>query len=349
MPVVNQEQKNRRAAFEQALAEVSVRVSGSSLSPSQINLKQAARLVRQYRYKTMSQADIDAYMESHDSLDAPRFRLWVQFDDAKVKKLLRDNALPVWGYQRPNVLVWLAVKDGQGRYLLKKSDESLIKDAVDMEAKRRGLPLIWPEFDDQDKLGLTFADVWGEFLEPVIQASKRYPIDAILLGRMRWIDGGWSVDWNLIVDEQTERWTLSALDLTVLMSSGVNVATDYISSRFAVLANSGNDGVLLLRVSGLKNVAEYAKASHYLSSLAPVKNVYVIEVNPFQVDFHIELSGNEQDLKRLISLGRMLVPDDKIKTIKVVTQEDMSNSININLETNNNRFDSNILRYKLRE
>ncbi len=317
VPVVSQVKNVRQTAFGQGLIEVSVRVSGSSLTPGQLNLKQAAQLVRQYRYKVMDQAEISAYMEVNDTLIAPKFKLWIQFDDAKVKQLLRDNALPIWGYQRPNVLVWLAVKDGKSRYLLKKSDKSQIKDAVISASKRRGLPIIWPEYDEKDRLALTFTDVWGEFLGPIRKASQRYPVDAIILGRMSWINGGWSVNWSLIVEDKTESWALSAMDLNVLMSSGIGVATDNISSRFAVLANSENDGELLLRVNNLNEIGQYAKASHYLSSLAPVKNVYALSINQYQVDFYIQLSGDESDLKRNIALGRVLVPDEQAKKTKI--------------------------------
>jgi len=311
LPVISQEKQIRGAAFEQGLIEVSVRISGNSLAPTQIDLKKATRMVRQYRYKTMTQPEIDAYMKKTATLIAPKFKLWMQFDGSKVKQLLRDNGLPIWGYQRPNVLVWLAVKDGRNRYVLKKSDVSQIKDAVTNEAKQRGLPVIWPEYDSQDKKVVKFIDVWGEFWEPIKQASKRYPVDAVILGRMNWSNGNWTVNWSLLMEDQTESWKLSALDLDVLMSSGVGVATDHISSRFAVFADSANDGELLLRVSDLNSVSRYAKASHYLSSLAPVKNVYATEVGRSQVDFHIELSGDESDLKRIIALGKVLVPDTR--------------------------------------
>ncbi len=312
-PVASQDKQIRGAAFEQGLIEVAVRVSGNSLAPTLIDLKQATRMVRQYHYKAMSQDEIDAYMKKSRTLIAPKFKLWMQFDDAKVKQLLRKNSLPIWGYQRPNVLVWLAVKDGRNRYLLKNADVSQIKDAVTRAAKRRGLPLVWPEYDVRDKGIVKFIDVWGEFWEPVKQASKRYPVDAVLLGRMNWESGRWNVNWSLLLDGKTESWTLSALDLDILMSSGVGVATDQISSQFAVFADSANDGELLLRVSDLNSVSQYATAAHYLSSLAPVKNVYAKEVNPSQVDFYIELSGDENDLRRIIALGKVLVPDTRPK------------------------------------
>ena len=311
LPVSSQEKQIRGAAFEQGLIEVSVRISGTSLAPTQIDLKKATRMVRQYRYKAMTQSEIDVYMKQTATLVAPQYKLWMQFDGAKVKQVLRDNGLPVWGQQRPNVLIWLAVKDGRNRYLLKNSDVSQIKESITNEAQQRGLPIIWPEYDMQDKNVVKFIDVWGEFWEPIKQASKRYPVDAVVLGRMNWSKSGWTVNWSLLMENKTESWMLSALDLDTLMSSGIGVATDHISSRFAVFADSANDGELLLRVSDLNSVAGYSKASHYLSSLAPVKNVYATEVGKSQVDFHIELSGDESDLKRIIALGEILVPDTR--------------------------------------
>ena len=309
-PVASQQSDIRNAAFQQGLIEVAVRVSGNSLTPTQLNLNQAGRLVRQYRYQQMEQAEIDAFMKQNNTLVEPKYKLWVQFDDGKIKQLLKDNGLPIWGYQRPNVLVWLAVKDGKNRYLLKQSDNSQIKDAVADEARRRGLPIMWPNYDAADKKQLSFIDVWGQFWEPVKQASKRYGVNAILLGRMNWSRGSWQVDWSLQLEDKTENWQLTALDLKLLMSSGVGVATDHISSRFAVFADNLNDAEFLLRIRNLGSVKQYAAATHYLASLAPVKNIYATDVRKDYIDFHVELSGDENDLKRIIALGKVLLPDN---------------------------------------
>jgi len=145
------------------------------------------------------------------------------------------------------------------------------------------------------------------------------------------------------------------------------VATDQISSRFAVYEDSANDGELLLRVSDLNSLSQYAKAAHYLASLAPVKNVYALQVDQYQVDFHIELSGDESDLKRIIALGKTLVPDTRVIVSKE-TVTDMSKNIsppigtgtdieattqspNNNQPANNaqpkNNIPFNLLRYRL--
>jgi len=140
LPVTDQNQDSRRAAFETGFTEVLVRVSGSSKLPG-INLAQAASYVQQYRY---------LLLETPEKSSPPKkggvvatHTLWIQFDETAIKKLLRSQNLPVWGAQRPAVLVWLAVRDGQNRYILRNQDASPIRDAVNAEGQRRGLPLIW--------------------------------------------------------------------------------------------------------------------------------------------------------------------------------------------------------------
>ncbi|TNF36761.1 MAG: DUF2066 domain-containing protein [Gammaproteobacteria bacterium] len=307
LPVINQERDIRQAAFEQAFIEVLVRVSGNSQVPTQVDISRAASYVQQYRYLALAPAP--APVETPNDAEAAKFTLWIQFNEAAVAKLLRDSNLPVWGKQRPNVLIWLAVRDGRNRYVLKDADASVIKDVVNREAIRRGLPLQWPQYDATDKQALGFADIWGGFWDPVVQASKRYAADAILLGRMDWTGSGWQMNWSLWLEQKSEQWNLSAVELDMLMASGINLATDQIASRFAVLQNTTDEGRLIVQVNGVSNVASYARIARYLQSLVPVKHVFVTEVEQQQVKFHLDIAGSRDDLQRLIALDKTLVPD----------------------------------------
>lgn len=310
LPVVNQHNNVRNAAFEQGLVEVSIRVSGNSQAPAKIDLKKAPSLVSQYRYQQLSEAQINAYRKSKSGA-VPNYMLWMQFDEDRIQQLLKQQQLPVWGKQRPGVIVWMAVMDGKNRYLLKQSDRSQIKDALNDEARRRGLPIIWPRLDQADKEYVSFSDVWGRFQEPVRSASRNYSADAILMGRMNWVGGSWVVDWSLYLEDRIEDWKISAVDLDRIMGSGIGVATDSVSSRFAVFANQASHENLQIRVTGMNNLDKYVRVTSYLASLAPVKHVFATEVHPDYVDFQLDLNGGAEDLRRIIALGRLLTPDNR--------------------------------------
>ena len=320
LPVVSQERDIRNAAFEQGFVDVLIRVSGSSQVASQIDTTRAARYVQQFRYRPLepvaeSETDSVVSPATNINIDIPqaRYMLWLQFNEGKIKNLLRENSLPVWGKQRPSVLVWLAVRDGRNRYLLRDQDASAIKDAVNKVSVRRGLPLLWPAFDDQDQMLVTFTDVWGSFWGPIQQASERYKVEAIVVGRMDWQDGNWQVDWSMLMDGNSASWQLKALDLELLMASGIDVAADQIARRFAVLEDVGNADELVVQINGINQIDSYAKVSRYLSSLAPVKNVFVTGIKDDVIRFHVGVTGNKNDLERVIALGKNLNP---VKTIQ---------------------------------
>ncbi len=340
LPVVSQEADVRKAAFEQGLIEVSMRVSGSGLAPAQLDLSQAGSLIQQYRYHAMTEQEVSDYLQKHVDAQAPAFKLWMQFDASKLKRVLAENALPQWGEQRPDVLLWLVVKDGANRYLLRQGDQSLIKDALEEAAQARGLPLVWPQYDQTDRALLEYSDLWGQFWEPIKRASKRYNADAVLLGRMQWLQGSWQVDWSLLQGDEMQSWQVNAPALGLLSSSGIGVATDYIASRYAVFSGGFDNSRLLLRVHQLSSVDDYAKVARYLASLPPVKHVYASEVQPGQVDFHMELSGNEDDLKRAIALGRVLTPHSGL-------QDELQSETQSTSDTSLQAMPTRILAYRL--
>ncbi|HEY9052949.1 MAG TPA: DUF2066 domain-containing protein [Gammaproteobacteria bacterium] len=308
-PVLNQERDIRQAAFEQGFIEVLVRVSGNSQVPTQVDISRAASFVQQYRYLALEQPAVPAANTGTNDEPVAKHTLWMQFNEAAITRLLRDSNLPVWGKQRPNVVIWLAVRDGRNRYVLKDADMSVIKDAVNREATRRGLPLLWPQYDAKDQQMLGFADIWGGFWDPVVQASKRYGADGILLGRMDWTGGNWQMNWSMWLEEKSDQWTLNAVELDMLITSGINIATDQIASRFAILENTADEGKLIVQVNGIQHVSSYARIARYLQSLVPVKHVFVTNVERDYVKFHLDLAGGSSDLQRLIALDKTLVPD----------------------------------------
>jgi len=97
LAVPSQQKNIRGAAYEKGLIEVSMRISGNSAVPVQLDLKQATRMISQYRYYSMSSREISAYMKQNASAVRPRYRLWMKFDEAKVKQQLRERGLPIWG------------------------------------------------------------------------------------------------------------------------------------------------------------------------------------------------------------------------------------------------------------
>ena len=183
-----------RAAFAEALRRVLVKVTG--------------------RGATVQDATVMSHFGDPEAM-VQQFRrdgagnLWVQFDATAVRRGLDAAGLPAWGDNRPATVVWLAYDTGGGErdVLAGAGNDGPIAAAIRRDlltaAAARGVPVVLPLRDSQDLAAVTYADLWGDFTGPVVQASARYQADAVLIGRARLFPAGMTdVRWTLLLDNE---------------------------------------------------------------------------------------------------------------------------------------------------
>lgn len=305
-PVPNQNAQVRKAVFSKGLNEVLIRASGSRTVVQELTPGNAAAYVQQFSYVENQSADEQGRGQQSFKLS---YILKVQYNAGKIISLLRDNNQPVWGEHRSEAIVWLAVRDGSSRYVLKDSDESLLKDSVEQSAVRRGLPLVWPVYDRKDRQQLGFTDVWAAFGEQVRVASKRYTRGPAIVGRLSWTGNEWKGDWSVFVDNSAYGWSLSGSDYNSVIAEGIDLSTDKIGKHYAVLERSGvNEPDLLVEINNVDSVQSYHKIQTFLEGLTAVRQANVARVDDGVVLFRVDLRGDIDDFIRLVSTDRTLEP-----------------------------------------
>ncbi len=190
VPVAGQGPEERRDGIRAALEEVLVRVTGQAEAPRDPRaaplLEAAARFVEGYRF-----------LPGGEGLPLGMQRLEVRFQREPLEQALYRAGLPVWGRDRPAVLLWLAVRAPQGRELVGGELQPAVQRALLEAARRRGLPLMLPLLDLEDRARLSEAEVWAGFAEPALAAAKRYAPEAVALGRLEPAGPGWAeVPWR---------------------------------------------------------------------------------------------------------------------------------------------------------
>src|SRR3569832_1673191 len=108
-PVMDQRAAARGDAARAALAEVLAKVTGDAGAarrpPFQPLLQQAEQWLQRYQYRaTPGEPTAQSLVAS--------------FDREAVNQRIYEAGLPVWGSNRPQILLWLAVDDGGGRTLV---------------------------------------------------------------------------------------------------------------------------------------------------------------------------------------------------------------------------------------
>ncbi len=283
-------------AYEAALADVLLRVSGPELSadPEMIALlfPDPPSYVVQYR-------------------PGEENTLWVSFDGGAVERTLRQAGQTVWGSDRPLTLVWLAVDWGQGeREIIAANDplrsrddarsidrNRLLRQRVLDIAERRGLPVVFPLLDTEDLESLSFSDLWGGFDEQILLASERYDVNSVLIGRIRPATiqrNGWSYFFG--GDER--RWN-GEPELVV------NLVADLLAEEFAVSGSAPLEFVDL-NVSGISSVEAYGAVENMLSNTSLIESYSISEVAGDRIHYRVEARGGVERLRRALRFNGLI-------------------------------------------
>jgi len=296
VPLDPDEDDPRATAYEVALAEVLLRISGSGVGndPEMFELlfPNPASYVVQFR-------------------PGPDDTLWVSFDGKAVEDILRRNGQMVWGSDRPLTLVWLAVDWGQGEREVIGADDPehgddaartidrnrLLRQRVLDIAERRGLPVAFPLLDTEDLARVTFSDIWGGFDELVIDASQRYEASSVLIGRIR------------PESSQRNRWTWHFLGDERVWNGEPELVISLIADQLAAEFAIGGDAPLQtveLSIAGITSVDAYGNVQRILSGLNVVEGFTITAVEGDRIRYRVNAHGGAERLARALRLSGLI-------------------------------------------
>lgn len=295
--VSSQSSEEQSAAVKEAFQKVLLKVMGHrhalAEAPLTSLLEEAPKLVQQFRYDTP---------EGENGTTT----FWVRFDSRGVKQLLRQRGLPMWGRARPTLLLWVAVEDGSQRYLLDASIASPIAEILQSQAERRGMTVLFPLWDLEDQSQLSFTDVWGNFPEPILAASNRYPTSVQLVGRLlRQGEEDWQARWTLYGAEQGRSWRVEG-ELEQALRAGIDEAVDVIAARIAPVTGNNSQSSVQIRVTEVTSFMDYARLFSYLSGLSQVTAIQPVQLSRTEAKFRLKLQGGAEALAASIQFGRSL-------------------------------------------
>ncbi len=296
VPLDEESENPRDDAYRAALVAVLTRVSGATLAENPDAVDEMfpvpSAYVTQFR------------PGSEDSL-------WVSFDGEAVERVLRANGQMVWGSDRPLTLIWLAVDWGQGdREIIAAGDPDrstqqsrsidrnrLLRERLLEIGQQRGLPLAFPLLDTTDLQGVTFSDIWGGFDERIVDASRRYEVNSILIGRVRPASGQRN-RWTYVFGGQTLSWNGPPETI-------VGQIADLLAAEFSVGGNAPLERVAL-NVSGVETVDAYGSVQEILTGVSLIESFRVAEVSGDTVSYEVEIRGGSERLRRALRFAGLL-------------------------------------------
>lgn len=291
----------RLDAYEAALREVLTRVSGAELSYD-------AQLVEE--------------LFPNPSAYVVRFRkgaadtMAVTFDGEAIENTLRQAGQTVWGSDRPLTLVWLAVDWGQGQREIIAADDAevsgdtgrsidrnrMLRERILDVASRRGLPVVFPLLDSTDLQNVSFSDIWGGFDEDLLEASKRYEVQSVLIGRIR-PESSQRNRWDYHFGGENRAWSGEPEGV-------LNQVAELLAQEFAISSDSPIR-VVQLTVSGIVSVEHYGEVQKMLADTNIIDRFAVTRVEGDSLHYDVAVHGGSERLRRALRFGGLLEEDDE--------------------------------------
>ena len=296
--------EDRASTFRQALRQVLVKITGMRRFPDAERIdtliENAPGLVQQYQLRTVELRHGEATVQEP--------RLWVRFDEAAVDRLVRETGLAAWSSTRPSVLAWVvAEEDGTPRMVGAEGTER-IAEMLRGGAASRGVPLVLPLLDLEDRTLVGPPELWMEAEDRVRAASERYQPGSILIGR---IDHGvlWESQWSLLLPGAAQRWQNEGDILALVLDEGVQEAIDALATHHASSTPEAGSSAIVVSVSGVHDFMGYARTMRYLESLDEVESVDVLAVVSGRLRLGLKLRTGVAGLRGLLALGSTLAED----------------------------------------
>ena len=284
------------------LAQVLVRVSGSRAIQENEVIVEALKNSDSYYYQYGYESSDELMFFKGDLTRALKLRL--SYEPSVIAGLLRKADLPIWGSNRPEVLVWLAYMKNRERYILEEASKSELLPLLKERASERGISLLFPILDLTDTSKISVPEVWGQFHEKVEIASKRYSPEIILTGRVyneanQPIKGYWSHN-GFGIWQSGEGMTSVVEDLLKEM---IDQLADSLASVYATGSTQGRVGVT---VEGVTDFGKYAEINKYFKNLSPVVSSSLKSMEQGLSRFDLRIEGQLNQFVEIVRLDGVL-------------------------------------------
>lgn len=314
--VANQSTETRSAAASEALGQVLVRMSGSA---EVLTVPAIERILQQPKaYLESFHYEASGELIDYQGQPVQASRLILKFSGSALEKALRDARQPVWPANRPSTLIWLVSQTADGAQIISPAEDEIVDRSLTLAAADAGLPLALPLLDLQDQMSISAADLWRFDQDVIRTASRRYAVDAVLVGRYSETSSGrWLGSWLFEHKGKQQLFDTDSESLETAISSGLQQVAAYLAGLYGVVANDMPANALVAKIDGVKDFGSYVQVLDYLNKLAIVGHVGLLALEGDQLTVSLFVEGEDGVLMDTLALDRKL---NYIKDLSVQEQ-----------------------------
>jgi hypothetical protein len=306
-----EQERGMQAALQQVLGKLSGLSQFDAYPGIAEALSSARRIVLAFYYENRPRTLPDG-SKTEDLL------LVASFSPKAVDQLRKDLQLPRWKPEREALTIWPIVDDGRERRIMPIELEYAWQGLADL-AIDRGMPLRWPEADENGEYAADVQLLWGGYTETLAEepadpataatetATAAATKETLVIAALH--DGP---EWNVRMNLEYEglRWSerFRGIDLETVLQQGLNQAIDQVVATSSIAAADVGEWQVDITVTHLGNGDDYLRCLAYLQGLSVVEAVGVGSVIAGKARFRLTLNAAPDYLQQFLVAGKTLAP-----------------------------------------
>ena len=230
-------------------------------------------------------------------------RFVAHIDQTALEQLIREANGTLWAELRPPILLWLVVDEKDGRRFGNQTEEEALWETMTVEFEAFGLNLRRPLYDLPDSLLVSPEALWQRDFDALIEASGRYGMTHLLVGRLiRLSEGRYIAEW-IYSDGAQERFsTVQADSLASVIEPGVQLATAEMRLRYAVeLTGAATQRSLIISVRNVISLEDYKAVTRAMTSIQTLERVRPLSVDGDMLVLEVFGISEPETLMRLMA------------------------------------------------
>ena len=236
-------------------------------------------------------------------------RFVAQIDQAVIEDLIKAANGTFWAEARPPILLWLVIDDLTGRRFGNTAAELTLWERLSETFDDLGVKLRRPLYDLTDAVLVTPDGLWRRDFGPIVEASERYGMTHLLLGRLVRLSNGRYIGEWVYRDVLVERAvSIQADSLETLIDPVVTLAMAEMRRQYAVaLTTDTETQALRIRVHNVVSRDDYRAVTAAIRGIQTLDHVRPVAVHGETLTLELQGVGDAETLTRLMASRTDLV------------------------------------------
>tara|TARA_Y100000768_G_scaffold138222_1_gene102970 strand:+ start:22 stop:1092 length:1071 start_codon:yes stop_codon:yes gene_type:complete len=238
----------------------------------------------------------------------------VSLDGESIQEVLIESGESLWSIDRPKIMIYLAVESGMGEREIITSDyghrvfsnargldrNKFIRDQINYVAKERGISVVFPDMNDDERKIIKYSDIWAGFIDRMREVSVKYDASNILTAKIR-NDELEDIEWNFFFGRDILKFR-----------SNINDAIHYVVNEMAKRYEySGRIPLkeIILNFTEIDSIGDLAMIDRMLKSSSMIDDYSLNKVSDNYVSFSLKYNGLKDDLEFTLSQNKSIAID----------------------------------------